>query len=248
MSVTERVENEVRHSRQIALDGEKVWSWSSPSGQVRLKRRAGIFRHALVWREKVIEVGCGTGLFTQEVRHLPLSLLAIDVSDELLSIAREWVTPRGVMMGGDSVVFVNIDAHDTKLPSCSYDAIFGSSVLHHLDVPKALKEFHRLLRTQGTITFTEPNMLNPQVWIMFNVGVLKPVWSVSPNERAFYAWQLRRQLQEAGFRDIRITPFDFVHPSIPGWLLPYVKPFLDWLERVPLIRHIAASHIITAKK
>jgi SAM-dependent methyltransferase len=244
--VSDLVEGEIEHSRKIALAGEAVWNWSSASGQERLKRRVGVFKSAIdgpnkreVW--EVLELGCGTGLFTQELVSCPVNITAIDVSEELLKIASERVTAK-------NVTFLTVDAHNMPFFRGDFDAVVGSSVLHHLDVPVALRECCRVLRPGGTITFTEPNMLNPQVWVMINVKCLKHIWHVSPTERAFFSWKLRAQLREAGFTDIRVTPFDFVHPSIPGWLLPYVKPFLNWLERIPIIRHFSASFIISAKK
>jgi len=243
MSVSERVRNEIEHSHKIAMAGEEVWNWSSASGQERLKRRVGVFVAAIRSPDvgSVLELGCGTGLFTKELAVVGPLVTGIDVSDDLLRIAKERVV-------NDNVLLLNADAHDTPFRHGTFDVVVGSSVLHHLNVPVALRECRRVLRKGGRFVFTEPNMLNPQVWVMFNVKCLKWIWHVSPDEKAFFSWQLRREIESAGFVDVRITPFDFVHPGIPGWLLPYVNPFLNWLERVPVVRQFSASFIISARK
>ena len=50
------------------------------------------------------------------------------------------------------------------------------------------------------------------------------------------------------FRDIRVTPFDFLHPKIPTRFIPSVKAVGDFLEKAPLISEIAGSLYIEAAK
>ena len=62
---------------------------------------------------------------------------------------------------------------------------YGSSVSHHLDLDRALGEVFRVLRPGGRCVFTEPNILNPQVAVMFHLGLTKRYFGVSPDEMAF---------------------------------------------------------------
>jgi ubiquinone/menaquinone biosynthesis C-methylase UbiE len=66
----------------------------------------------------------------------------------------------------------------------SFDVAYGSSILHHLNLDDALAEVFRVLRPGGRIAFTEPNILNPQVTIMFRLGLTKKYFGVSPDEMA----------------------------------------------------------------
>jgi len=51
-----------------------------------------------------------------------------------------------------------------------------------------------------------------------------------------------------GFSNVDITPFDFLHPSLPAWLINPFDEFLHYLEKVPVIREIAGSLFIRAIK
>jgi hypothetical protein len=77
---------------------------------------------------------------------------------------------------------------------------------------------------------------------------MRRIYGVSPHETAFFRRPLRRALHAAGFVDVSITPFDFVHPSLPGFLVPFVAKTLTLLEKIPIVREISGSLIIMAKK
>ena len=50
-----------------------------------------------------------------------------------------------------------------KLPSASFDLVFGSGILHHLILEKALCEIRRVLRPGGKAIFFEPLGHNPLI-------------------------------------------------------------------------------------
>ena len=45
------------------------------------------------------------------------------------------------------------NAYAMSFTDDSFDAVIGSSVLHHLDIEKALSEIYRVLRPGGVISF-----------------------------------------------------------------------------------------------
>ena len=117
-----------------------------------------------------------------------------------------------------------------------FDSVVGSSVLHHLEIEEALREIYRVLKPGGTIYFTEPNMLNPQIAIQKNVPWIKRKLGDSPDETAFFRWPLWRLLEQTGYRDVRIDPFDFLHPKTPVALI-------DSRERVRPVSRERACHL-----
>ena len=133
-------------------------------------------------------------------------------------------------------------------PDACFDSVVGSSVLHHLEIKQALTETYRVLKEGGTIYFTEPNMLNPQIAIQKNVPWVKRILGDSPDETAFFRWSLRRLLKQTGFRDVRIDPFDFLHPKSPGFLVNRLNSLGRVLEKVPVISEFAGSLYIRAVK
>lgn len=53
------------------------------------------------------------------------------------------------------------DAHHLAYGDASFDLIVGSAILHHLDLPVALREIQRILRPGGRAVFLEPLAHNP---------------------------------------------------------------------------------------
>jgi ubiquinone/menaquinone biosynthesis C-methylase UbiE len=189
----------------------------------------------------VLELGCGAGYFTQELAHSGADVVAIDVSPELLEIAR-------VNCCAPNVQYEIENAYALSYDDGVFDSVVGSSVLHHLEIEKALRGIYRVLKPAGTIYFTEPNMLNPQIAIQKNIPWIKRRLGDSPDETAFFRWPLRRLLEQSGYREIRIDPFDFLHPKTPTPLINRVNRFGRFLEKIPVISEFAGSLYIRAVK
>ncbi len=234
---------EVEHGERIAENAESVWNWSSPAGRVRATRRAALIARAaeLTSGMHVLELGCGTGLFTERFAASGAKVHAIDISNDLLTQARE----RSL---GDDVVFALDDAENLSFADDSFDAVVGSSVLHHLDLECALHEAVRVLTPGGRMAFAEPNMANPQIALQRSVPAFRRWAGESPEETAFFRWRLARRLRRSGFVDIRIQPFDFLHPFVPESLIPVVRGIGRVVEQLPLVREIAGSLLISARR
>jgi SAM-dependent methyltransferase len=242
-SPNERLQRELDHHRELAgRRTEEIWGWDSPAGRRRADRRARIFisRAALGPGRRVLELGCGTGEFTRRVASSGASIVALDLSPELLAKARARVGAR------ESVWFIRGNAEILPFPCAHFDAVFGCSVLHHLNLETTLAEVQRVLRPGGRLTFSEPNLFNPQVFLMFKVRGLRARFGVSPDEMAFSRATITRALQRLGFGQISVRHFDFLHPSIPGVFLPVVEAALEGLERVPFVRSVSGSLLIDA--
>lgn len=218
----ECVAQEIRHGRFLAQHGAgEIWNWESPAGKLRWARRVKMLSSYLTPGMTALELGCGVGYFTQELVRSGANIVAIDVSPELLEIAKtNYSTP--------NVRYQIENACELSYDDSVFDSVVGSSVLHHLEIEAALREIYRVLKPTGTIYFTEPNMLNPQIAIQKNILWIKRKLGDSPEETAFFRWPLRRLLEQTGYRDIQIDPFDFLHPKTP---VPLNKAHSDRAER-----------------
>lgn len=58
-------------------------------------------------------------------------------------------------------VFQIMDAHCLAFPDHTFDLVFGTGILHHLDFETAVKEISRVLREDGEMVFLEPLGRNP---------------------------------------------------------------------------------------
>jgi ubiquinone/menaquinone biosynthesis C-methylase UbiE len=239
-----RLQREIEHHREIAEQADIIWNWDSPAGRRRADRRASIFveRGALSPGRLAMELGCGTGIFLEKVAPSGARIVGLDLSTDLLAKAR------GRLTGVQNVALHRGDAEHLPYAPSSFDAVYGSSVLHHLDLDRALAETFRVLRPGGRCVFTEPNILNPQVALMFHLGLTKRYFGVSPDEMAFSRFRALRALRAAGFADAAVEPFDFLHPATPPSLCGVVDGVGRALERVPLLREISGSFVVRARR
>jgi SAM-dependent methyltransferase len=242
--VPERARHEIDHGKKLAAgDAELTWGWGSPAGRVRAARRGALLaeRARIGPGGRVLEVGCGTGVFTEMLARAGAEVVAVDISPELLRLAERRGLPAG------RVRFLNRRFEDCELLG-PFQAVAGSSVLHHLEVEPALTRMFELLAPGGYLSFAEPNMLNPQILIQKNVPFAKRLLGDSPDEIAFVRWRLRALLERIGFREVRITPHDWLHPLTPRPLIPLVARLGHLLEKVPLVREFAGSLLIEARR
>ncbi len=234
---------EIQHAEVIAERGEQTWHWSTPAGQQRATRRARLLIEAghIGPNTRVLELGCGTGIFTAAFARTGAQIVAVDLSAVLLDLAL------AKALTGD-ITFRVEDAEQMSFDNEEFDAVVGSSILHHLDVDVALSEIHRVLRPQGHLAFAEPNMMNPHVIFERSTPAIRRRMGVSPEETAFFRRPLAAQLEQAGFDNVSVTPHDFVHPAVPGPLVSFVKGVGSVLEQMPLVREIAGSLLISAQR
>ena len=240
---SDRLAREIEHDRKIADRAEEIWNWDSPAGRRRAERRAAFFvEHAQLGPERrALELGCGTGVFLERTARSGATILGLDLSTDLLAKARTRLAPFG------NVGLERGDVHRLAHRDGTFDAVYGSSILHHLDLEAALAEVFRVLKPGGRIVFTEPNILNPQVAWMFMVGP-RPYFGLSPDEMAFSRFRARAILRRLGYEDVAIRTFDFLHPSVPAPWIDRVSRLGDVVEALPGVREIAGSLLIHARR
>lgn len=175
----------------------------------------------------MLELGCGSGVFTEDLRRRFTDLVSVDLSADLLAVAR-------VRM--PQARFLEMDAHRLAFPDASFEAVVGVSILHHLDWERALREVFRVLKPGGHIRFSEPNLLNPQIFLQKNIPIIKRWVGDTPDEYAFTAAHIRRVLGRVGFAEIDAHAIEFLHPSTPQRWIPVVLKLERW-RKLPLRGH-----------
>ncbi len=239
-----RADSEIKFGSSLALeDTESVWGWGTPAGKLRAQQRAKriIQSAGLQPGIRVLEIGCGTGMFTELFAATGANIVSVDISSDLLKKAELRGLPK------DRVKFVakRFEDLDSAEP---FDAIIGSSVLHHLEIKKALENIFKFLKPGGWMSFAEPNMLNPQVYLERKLRFLPMFSHISPDETAFIRWGISNLLIKQGFVDITVKPLDWLHPSVPEPLIGSVCAIGSILESTPLIREISGSLYMYARK
>jgi ubiquinone/menaquinone biosynthesis C-methylase UbiE len=228
-------ELEVAHSRMLGeSDPEVVWGWSTPAGGARVESRIRWLTKVCHFGPgvRVLECGCGTGIFTKGICATGAQIVAVDISNDFLDKAR-------VKIPQKNVSFLRVDLENPQeLPDNSFDAIVGISVLHHLDLNKALPALRRKLVPGARFAFSEPNMTNPinKYFLFVDKLEKRRLRWVSPYEQAFLRDELFDYFTKFGFRVDSIEHRDFLHPAIPKALIPLCIRIERLAERLPLVK------------
>ncbi|MCX7681740.1 MAG: methyltransferase domain-containing protein, partial [Anaerolineae bacterium] len=96
-----RAKHEIEHGRRLAQgDTERIWGWGTPAGQVRARRRAELIAAGARLGPGIyaLEIGCGTGLFTEMFARTGATLVAVDISPDLLERAQRRGLPAGQVL------------------------------------------------------------------------------------------------------------------------------------------------------
>lgn len=109
--------------------------------------------------KRVLDYGCGRGddalrLLDNGAAHVT----GFDISDAEIEHARQAARAAGYE---ERTHFVVADAHATPFADDAFDVIRGNSILHHLELERALHELRRILAPGGRAVFVEPLAHNP---------------------------------------------------------------------------------------
>jgi ubiquinone/menaquinone biosynthesis C-methylase UbiE len=232
--------------RLVTETGSTWWGDRTPAAQVREASRMRILASTIrpAPGAVFVEVGCGIGNVTIKLAELFPNhpIYAIDVSAGAIDYARR-------MHQRPNVTYAVGDAEHVAQAIPPTDYIVGRSILHHLqDLDAALREFFRVLRPGGAIFFSEPNPYNPHSFIVGKSRYLRRLDDWSDSEKPISAHALAAGLRRAGFTDVMVEPFDFVHPAFPLAVARLTDRANGALCRLPGLRWLAGSLIVHATK
>jgi ubiquinone/menaquinone biosynthesis C-methylase UbiE len=96
---------------------------------------------------KVLDVGCGTGNFSIKLAQQGCKVTGIDISDEMLDIARGKAKELNL-----DIEFYNMDVYKLQLEEGSFDAAFSMAAFEFIEKPlAALDEMMRVVKAGGQV-------------------------------------------------------------------------------------------------
>jgi len=100
----------------------------------------------------LLEYGCGDTRSGLELAAIARSVQGIDISDVAIEASRADAAAAGVA----NVRYDVANAEAMEFADGSFDLVFGSGIIHHLDIEKSFSEVRRVLRPSGRALFWEP--------------------------------------------------------------------------------------------
>lgn len=158
---------------------------------------------------KVLEAGCGTGIYALALAFRGVSAEAFDYNEEALSIA-QGILQRVQKKDPDiRVNFFKNNLLKTDLPSERYDLVFNQAVLEYFcdesERRAAIGEMVRMARPGGKVAVIVQHTGHPfrKMW----EAMKWPGYSHQPPVITWSPQSLRQELLGAGLKDIRISGF-----------------------------------------
>ncbi len=113
------------------------------------RRFALIQQYAPLENRRVLDVGCGVGMYVHQFRAVTSAAYGVDVDFERVREARE-ISPLVCVSAGETLPF----------PTASFDVVMLHEVIEHLDDDYAgVHEAYRILKAGGRLIIFAPNRL-----------------------------------------------------------------------------------------
>ncbi len=158
-----RIAEQVFHDRQAA---ERLAAFISGRRELRFDDAAYLDHETWVRPafaklgdlrgKRVLDYGCGHGMAAVVLARAGAEVTAFDLSAGYVNEARERARANGV-----AVECVVADGENLPFEDEAFDAVWGNAILHHLDLVRAGRELHRVLKPGGVAVFCEPWGGNP---------------------------------------------------------------------------------------
>jgi ubiquinone/menaquinone biosynthesis C-methylase UbiE len=166
---------------------------------------------------RVVDLGCGSGVFTNVLQRRGYRCSGVDLSPNLIAIAR-------AKYGG--IEFHTGDIERLPFADASFDGVLLSGVLHHLpERSLCAAEVFRILRPGGKFFAFDPNRMNPFMYLYRDRS--SPFYSpvgVTENEQPLLASEIAATFRDAGFRVgtefLSGLRYRYIASGKVRWLLP----------------------------
>jgi len=194
-------------------DGVNSWGFLGTGGRYR---RMALFQHGLRAGQRLLDVGCGTGLIAIEAVKIlgtAENITCVDPSVGMLAVAKLKLNAR----------FVQGRAEEIPLPDESFDFLtMGYALRHVTSLERAFQEYHRVLAKGGKVLLLEitkpSNRVGAAVLKFYFKGLYPWLARVFTRSKAaedllIYYWEtieacvrpelILESLSKAGFRDVK---------------------------------------------
>lgn len=195
---------------ELRLQAEiPVPKWKRALRKVRFRPHSWPLESVSEGRKRLLDLGCGSGAKLLEFAQRGYEVWGVDVGVDAIRLCKE-LLPQGHFFQGE--------LQETGLPNAHFDYIRIDNALEHVPNPKeVIRECRRLLCRGGELMVYVPH--GKSLSMRFMKGNSISAW-IPFHLQLFTRKSLRRLLDDAGFKDIRIyeyNPTSWLPLSIMQW-------------------------------
>jgi len=186
---------------------------------------------------RVVDLGCGSGIFTHLLSRRGYDASGLDISPKLLELARRKYP---------GLRFDEGDVEALPYATASVDGVLLSGIVHHLpDASRCAAEVMRVLRPQGRFLAFDPNRANPFMYLYRDRS--SPFYSsvgVTVNERPILAREAAETFRtvglEVGTEFLSRLPYRYVASPVARLGLSIYNFIDDWMFRPDFMKPLSA--------
>jgi len=143
----------------------------------------------------VLELGCGTGYFTESIVKNSKHVFATDLSEELLENAKKRLSSI------KNITLQKENCYSISFESEKFDTVFMANVIHVIENPqKVLQESYRILKDNGLIVITSFTNHGMKLLEIIKLGFrFIKVWGKPPRHTHFSPDSLCSLIESTGF-------------------------------------------------
>lgn len=256
MSTLENQQQKVtKHFGSDPKEYADKYSNTTQEGYSFLVRRDRLVERLGKGEGRALDIGCGPGVMTKQIRELGWKYAGIDISKEMIELAdTRFNNDQNVQF---KVGFVEkIDGKDN-----SFDAVIAMGLVEYVaNDTAAIQEMARVLKPGGLLIVSLPNWWSPvRMWdrwvlgpLLFlrrkfvtrkEIGVLHREYSLGSYKRLLK--QNNFEVDAVDFYNFRIMPrpFDIMFPRMSVFLSRLLEP----LRKIMILRNIGTGINVTAR-
>ncbi|MBD0351354.1 MAG: glycosyltransferase [Flavisolibacter sp.] len=219
---------------------DRYWHRRDPIVNDRLLWRAQSFRHMvhLLPGQSILELGCGDGLFTQQLYRVSRGenpITAVTFREGISNKAADY----------SSVEFLHLSSLPGQLKDRTFDFVIAMDLMDKSNCASFLQMVYTLLKPGGQIIFYESNPWN---FVLQMNRIVRTLFGEKDQRRLANRTQLYELISQLGFIKIFAVYNDFVYApltSIGAW---WLRNLSILLENFPYVRTLAGSILIHAQK
>ena len=115
---------------------------------------------------ELIEFGCGAGFFTKAIAGNASHVMATDLSDEMLAVARTQ------LKDWQNVIVEKADCEKTDFPDGKFGSVFMANLIHVIENPSVtLQESYRILKDGGLLLIVDYTGYGMKWFEMMKMGI-----------------------------------------------------------------------------